>query len=89
MNEIFENQKITDTEKNFLLRKEQVEIISKAQKRLKELGDFGFYIPCHPTIDIVEYEKYMNVYLSEEQKNAYQKWKKEYPDMANFFTRED
>lgn len=65
MNEMFQNQRITDAEKNFLLRKEQIEIISKAQKRLKELGDFGYYIPCHPTIDVEQYEKYMDDYLSE------------------------
>ena len=40
--------------------------------------------------DIIDrYEKNMNKYLSDKQKRLYQKWKKEHPDKANFFTRED
>jgi hypothetical protein len=80
---------INDPEIRFLAVLEQEKIISEAQKKLASLGSIGFNIYYHPTINIEEYEKYMKDYLSEEQKVAYQKWKKENPDMFNFFTRED
>ncbi|WP_375560174.1 hypothetical protein ACE193_21065 [Bernardetia sp. OM2101] len=89
MNTKLNNQKITDTEKRFLQAKEQHEIILKAQRKIQELDSIGFYVYHHPTVDIDEYEKHMNDYLNEKQKSIYQKWKEEYPDMANFYTRED
>lgn len=83
---ISQEDNITDIEKTLLAVIEQHKIILEAQKALAQLGYIGFYVGFHPTIDIEGYEKYMEDYLPDHLKPKYEEWKKEYPDMANYFT---
>jgi hypothetical protein len=82
--EIFQNgQRLPKGDEQLIDMIEQDKIIEQASRKLNELGALVYYMPCHPTMDVEMYEKYMHYFLTEDQKQKYQEWKKEFPEMIN------